>query len=191
MDLLAAFAAGFFAGPFWGWGLFVLLIACDAALLESEHEGFAFFSLLVAGQVIAWVAFDTNPAVWVWNNPVETVRFFFGYFIIGAGYSVFKWWRYLLKIRQRARKDVETLHRLHDASKPPESPRRPRESYARYNKGRISTWIGLWPISAIGTIFGDFLLKIVTRIYDALSEVYERISKRVFDGFEDNNDGYW
>jgi hypothetical protein len=163
-------AAGFFALPFyWMIGLGVLFFI-DVALTESDNAGWAAVSLLAGVFIAAWLGAGVNPFVFTWSHLADIVSFFIVYFIIGAGWSVIRWYRYLIKVRNRLRKTKDSYYRS--------------EAMVSNNKSRITGWITLWPFSVVGTFCGDFIVRLASNIYDALSTVYERLEQHVMGEFD-------
>lgn len=164
------FTLGLFAGmllwPWWGLGIFIVLCLIDAALVENESATFGSIMMLAGTAILVWVAGDMNPFALVWNNLGATVLFVIGFFIFGGIWSLFKWYLHLTNVRDDMKERGTT--------------ERPHNSYARNNKARIIAWIGHWPLSIIGTFFGDVLYRIGRRIYSYLGGTYERIEKHVF-----------
>ncbi len=53
---------------------------------------------------------------------------------------------------------------------------------AKEQKGRITTWILLWPWNLIWTIIGDGLVELTHWIVERLSTLYQRIADHVYKG---------
>ena len=164
------FTLGLFAGlllwPWWGLGIFIVLCLIDAALVENESATFGSAMMIVGTAGLVWLAGDVNPFVLMWQNLGALVLFFFGYFILGGIWSLFKWYLHLTNVREDMKEHGRT--------------ERPRNSYARNNKARFMAWIGHWPFSIIGTFFGDVLYRIGKTVMNYLGGTYERIEKHVF-----------
>jgi hypothetical protein len=155
--------------------MLTLLFIVDIVLVENDCFGWTTTSLLAGLGLAAYFGADVNPFVWAWANVGSILEFFLLFWAAGALWSVLKWYLYLLKVRDRARK--------YAASGGTKS--RPRDSYASENKYRIMGWIAYWPFSMVGSIFGDFLSRIVKNIYRVLSSLYEAMGDKVFSDFED------
>lgn len=168
------FALGLFTGlilwPWWGIGIFILMCLVDAVLVENENATFGTFMMLLGTGILVWLAGDANPFTLAWANIGDILKFFIGYFIVGGLWSIAKWYLYLLKVRDHMKECGEKS--------------RPRESYASNNGERIAAWIGHWPFSMIGTLFGDFLSRIIKSIASFLSNLYEDMANSVFKDFE-------
>lgn len=166
MEFLAGMLTGMLLWPWWGISIFIVLCLIDAALVENESATFGTFMMIVGTAALVWLAGDMNPIALAWENLGAIVVFFFGYFVVGGIWSLFKWYLHLTNVRAEMKEYGKK--------------ERPRESYARHNKGRIMGWIGHWPFSIVGTFFGDFLYRIGRTIYNYLGGTYERIEKHVF-----------
>ncbi len=166
MDFTLGLFTGLLLWPWWGLGIFVILCLIDAALVENESATFGTAMMVIGTGILVWLAGNMNPFVLMWQNFGGVLLFFFGYFILGGIWSLFKWYLNLINVR--------------DAMKEKGKTERPRNSYARNNKARIMAWIGHWPFSIVGTFFGDFLYRIGRTIYNHLGGTYERIEKHVF-----------
>ena len=168
------FTLGLFTGlllwPWWGLGFFVLLCIVDAVLVESENASWGTAMMLIGTALLVWIAGDANPFALVWDNFGNIVKFILLYFAAGALWSIAKWYFFLTNVR------TDMIERGEKT--------RPRQSYARYNQSRIYSWIGHWPFSIIGTVFGDFLTRIVKSIYNTLSNLYDKMANNIFKDFE-------
>lgn len=169
MEFLAGMVAGTLLLPWWGLSLLVILFLIDAALVENDRAGLGTFLMLVGIVAVIWTATDYNPFVLAWDNLANLISFFSLYFVVGAVWSMVKWYFYLINVRE------DMIER--------NTKERPHNSYASNNKGRIMSWVGHWPFSMIGTLVGDFLTKILRTIYETFSSVYERIEKKIFKDF--------
>ncbi len=173
MEILAGFVLGMFTLP-WLWLLAVsILCIVDVVLCENDAFGWATALLIGGVGLVAWLGGDVNVLSWTWANLAGLVKLFIGYLLVGSLWSIVKWYFYLLKIRDRVKESS------HDKNT------RPVDTYARYNMDKLIGWIGHWPFSMIGSLFGDVLTRIVTSIYRVLSGLYDRVANSVFAGFEE------
>jgi len=167
------FTLGLFTGmllwPWWGLGIFALLCLVDVVLVENENASFGTAMMLIGTGVLVWLAGETNPFTLAWDNIGDIIKFFVGYFVVGAVWSIAKWYLYLLKVRDNMSGSTK---------------KRPDESYACNNYDRIGGWIGHWPFSMIGSLFGDFLSRVVKTVIRVLSNLYESLGNVVFKEFE-------
>ena len=172
MEFALGFGLGLLALPWYYLAILSLLFVVDIVLVENEEFGWTFTSLLVVGGLVTWLGTDINPFTWVFYNAASVVKFLVGFFVVGSLWSVLKWYFYLLKVRDRIKDSGRAM-------------KRPYDSYAANNKGLIMAWIGWWPFSVLGTLFGDFLTRIVTSIFNVLSGLYESMANKVFAGFDE------
>lgn len=198
-DLAIGFAVGLFALP-WIWMVaFTCLFLADVILCEADEFAWGTTLLIVGTAAFSWLGAGINPFTWAWHNLGDLSLFFLTYFVIGGLWSVAKWYFFLLKLRNQLKEDItswesrkahwdETQKKATGAATLPrldDRPRRPERSFAINSKGRIMGWIGHWPFSMLGVLFGDFLTKIVKSIYNALSSLYDRVSNSMFAGFDE------
>lgn len=171
LEFALGFAAGFLLLPWYWMSILVLLFIVDIVLVENDCIGWTTTTLLFGLGFAAWLGAGVNPFTWAWVNAANILQFFLMFWAVGALWSILKWYLYLLKVKERAvRRGTKS---------------RPRESFASNNKSRIMGWIAYWPFSMIGSIFGDFLSRIVKNIYRVLSSLYERMGSKVFADFDE------
>ena len=192
MDFVAGLILGYFSLPWFWMGAFGLVLLLDVALAEKEEFAWAGITLAAGAALVAWLGHGVNPFMWVWQNLAQIFLFSLGYLACGSIWSIAKWYLYLLNVRDDLRK---TIARWKSNDRVPsgytsEKPKRPRESYASSQKGRILGWMFYWPFSIAGSIIGDVLYRVLERIYKALAGVYDRISDHLFAEFatEEEND---
>lgn len=113
------------------------------------------------------------------------------YFIAGGLWSIFKWWRFNVSIKNRydeiidsnpSEKMSDILYSIRVYYKNKDLTLPPRASKM---KTTITLWIVSWPWSMIAWVLGDFVMEICTSIYKMLGNVYDRITKSIFgDSFK-------
>lgn len=171
-----------FVLSFWPVALFGALVLFLAASVWQESVTLAVIGLvlyLIAG----WFMVGINPLLWAYENPWRVLLGVIAYAAAGAAWSVFKWRRHMHSPRvQDALK--RGLREWIDS----ESKKRgeafensiwfPDMAYASNNKDRITSWIALWPFSVIGYVVGDWLLRAFERVYEALTGVYDNITRQ-------------
>jgi hypothetical protein len=182
MDLALGFVLGFFALPFWWMLLLTAVFVVDVVLCENDEFGWGTTITVLGTGLVAWLGADVNPVAWLWTNLADVARFLLFYFAIGGLWSIVKWYLYLLKVRDKARAEFERFKAA--GREKDDHPKRPSDSYARENKGRIMGWIAHWPFSMVGSVLGDFLTRIVKTIYNVLSDLYDRMANHVFRDFD-------
>lgn len=189
------------------WIIFAVMAL--AIVLPSKDElGWWNFFILLAGLGAFQLFTKFKIFSFIWLHIAAVPYVLIGYLVIGAIWSVLKWYTLVkdkfklynevrakffkdnkisasvlppihadnfsralanegvLKTWYRGAGDELTIDKI--APKPSE------------NKSRILYWIGWWPLSVVGTIVGDYLLRVVNHIYDLFVTVYERISHSVF-----------
>lgn len=177
MESLAGMYAGFMLWPWWALMLFIIMCLFDAALLEIEREGTGTAIMVIGTGAFIWIFSGVNPFLYVWNNPDTTIILIVVYSLLGGIWSVPKWFLYSIKQRNKELLNAKVARR---------KPQRPKSSYVRNNKARITWWISHWPFSIIGTFIGDFLVQIWDKVYEMFDGLYTRISDYVYKEFEND-----
>lgn len=164
------------------------IIFLGAGASESFLGTLVAFLLLV---VYDW-ANGFHLVDWVWSNPNLFLLGVAGYVALGALWSLLKWrmwlgdeassiqrrWNDYKKLRGRLENEVLNPEFKNDFMK--DRMYGGRWSAAA-NKSRIVYWMSLWPGSVFWTFFHDILLKVWMKVYDLLSNVYDRIARSFID----------
>ena len=174
IELLLAFSL-------WPWLMVLGLVVMFSVSTYSETTLWAFLGM-VGFFSIGFLAYDVNPFVWVYNNPMKLVTGGVLFGAIGAAWSFFKWRKRILSedIQYRMVRAKEEYRKLYPDAEPKDytdSMYFPDQAKASQNKDRIVAWIVLWPLSVIGYFIGEILLEIAEKIYELFSGVYNRITK--------------
>lgn len=178
MEFAFAAVAGVLALPWYVLGILVIVFLCDVGAASKDEFAFATGAIIVGLLLVSglgWWTEGFNPLGWAWNNPVDLITGFFAYALVGCLWSVAKWKLYLRKIFKRAEANWD--------GKSPK--RRPSESYANRNAGRLTGWIFHWPFSMLGVLVGDVILRFADTLYKALHGLFERMARSQFKGYEE------
>jgi len=180
----------FILGGVWFWLLTVAFIIALIWEISGDRGVAALFTVGVYlglihlfGNATIFSALAANPAWLYIGIPV--------YFVVGALWSLGKWYLYVKRDMRENYKEqrMEWLHingmenATLDTPIPEEwkvqwvkAKRKPHKILARRNKGRIMTWMTFWPFSALWAAIDEPW----RYIYDALSELFQRISDHVY-----------
>ncbi len=175
IETLLAFA-------FLPWFLGIVLLGCFVAASYHETISVAIIGVLVVG-ILAYFAYDINPFMWIYNNPITIVLGGLFYLAAGAGWSIFKWGKNLSsKILQE---EMLFAKKRYNQENPGayeydyiKAYYFPKRALSVHNKDRIATWIFMWPISVVSYVLGEFLVDIFNKIYDLLGSVYDRMTRQ-------------
>ena len=185
MEFLFGLLVGLSGLGFW-WLAFIALFVL-AEVISVYNESTPSCSLFLGVFIAAVFAFNwlggnplLSPLLFCWEHISCFLVGFPLYFLFGGLWSLFKWYQYLLKVRDELRISVSHWEKHPSGHKPTRQPR----SYASNNKGRIMGWIAYWPFSVLAYLFGDFLSSVVRSVYRSLSKVYDGMGNRIFKGFE-------
>jgi len=153
------------------WTLVALLFVVLATCTEAGWGGVATTILVLLAGLVCYLT-HTNPLVWIGSNPGSLLVYLIGYFVAGAAYSVFKWWRW---VTWRAKKY---------ASIAPQSYQ--RELYGKpkvtSEGGRLLGWMVAWPVSGFWTLVNDPVRHVFEVLRDWLKNVYQSIADHAYEG---------
>lgn len=162
-----------------GTVIFALVIM---ALVEFNRPFWATTVLIIS---FAGLVFMTNYPIWteVRANPLLLLYWTLGYLLIGAGWSLFKWSRYVT----RTVKGWATCEYSHYRAKVLEIQKAesddkvdlPHEIDPGYNKDRFFGWAVYWPFSAFWTVLDDPLRALFEFLYEQFGQVYTKIAQRI------------
>lgn len=178
------------------WEFWIVLIAIAGLILASADEkneayNFTSFGIVILMFVALHYLADFSIVTWTRENP-GALWFLPFYFVIGTVWSVLKWYLLLKEKYAEAKEDWARIEKSNTNSNSFDHQsfsnllkcRMPKAS--RY-RDRITYWINFWPASMLWTSLHEVFEKIAVRIYNAISGVYDRLSKRIFRFEEDKN----
>lgn len=167
LELFALGTVGF-------WALCVLISILFIATVENEKYwfpsllGMSFIALYwkpLFNLVPNWHAIGIGALVYV---------------LVGTVWSIFRWFRFVKGVADTYRENyADTVDGTINHLSPGKLADLKREIDVANNKSRITAWISFWPWSLVWNITGDFF----KMVYEALSGVYENITKKALDGF--------
>lgn len=188
----------FVIGTFWFWLLLAAATLFIGVCVTSEKFGKATLCMLGTFLVLALFG-NFNVLNWLRDNPIQnTLIGFASYFLIGAVWSVAKWWFFV----RRQREEYDELkrgflkHRGVEGNIIPDHHKSTwRETIAhargfrfaptfppraRHFKGKITAWMTYWPWSMIVTVIDDPIRKLFNAIFNAIQGVFQGISDKAF-----------
>lgn len=178
----------------------VFLILVDSVVLSfcthdgQPHPGFALlclvaFVVFVIGAVSTGLGLGIADVLWgIVTRPWEVVAAVLLYLGAGVFYAGFYKWRRLNKERAKVfmeRKNAlltdfqnqVTYKDFLDYVKM----RMDMPPSVSGNKERLSTWVGLWPFSALASVAYDGLYRLFTNIVEWCSAFWHRIQRRIWE----------
>jgi len=198
----------------WFWVVIVELVLIAYAVHEDE-----FYPPIlgcIGGLAALHFFSDIQVLIYLKTNYLMIIKYFVYYVGIGAGWSVIKWYLFLLKEKDRyevvrekflknniikIKNTTIASHLTSDDVKLAKEgiiPQDWKEDWksemmwrnlpptAKENKSRLMTWCSYWLVSMIGTFLGDFLQQAFDVIYNLLGNLYDRITKAVFGKFDED-----
>jgi len=204
----AMLGAMFFGGI---WAMTASIVFIIAAILFTASESFSLAYLAFVIYLIVFAIFGpVNPFVLTWHNPLDVFGWFIEYFVLGALYSITKYWSYVTKVVNiileiKKRFIAEYKLTISPKDEIPEDFRVKWKDY-RYNhleyrdrdrvdnlrptqqKALIMNWIAFWPFSALGLFVADPLRHLVTSIYEHLVSIYGKMYDKIVSNKINLND---
>lgn len=172
--------------------LLLLDVLC-LALVSERGVGFWGFASFVGFwgllTTLAHLTLDLNVGTWLLHNWQFGIAGFVSYLGVGVVWTFFKWWRFARLSRAKIIEWLDhnsiypgetTDHFYRKAPGPAQYKDGKFSLEASSHKGRIISWLAMWPFSVIGTLVGDLLFRLWETIYEMFSGVYQRISDLVF-----------
>jgi hypothetical protein len=156
--------------PLWIFFLFVVFVA-ECVAIEYESAMSAGVLLLIAVIGLPFIG-GVNPFTWVLANPILFGLYFLWYVLIGAGYSVFRFWLYLRDLRSHLRElKAQNLMMV---------------EVPKFNDKMIyliQLWMVYWPVSMFWTLSNRPIKWLYNTLYDLFRSTYVKIYKSVFKEF--------
>jgi len=196
-------------GTIWFWVIVTLLCAVAVVFLDHlERDGEEGFGALIALSLFSAALFYfcgqlKAVVIAAFANPILTLEFVAGYFVIGLIYSFIKWYLYLRNIKEkyitfkvnwiRNHLAKERWTEITNWSNPPvpEDMKQDWEEELKFqtliqmfvrgeilaseHKVRITAWIAWWPISSFWTLLNDPIKKIANYLFSQFKEIYNKI----------------
>jgi hypothetical protein len=192
----------FVVGSLWFWLLLAVEMLVLLVLLEWEQGAVATLTLAATLLALQFLG-DVNVYGYAISHPWTVVLGAVGYFALGTGWAVAKWWFYVREQRAWYDELRAAFLRTHgyapDGAMPEglqpqwmwclDNARKERRSLdvhplAAGHKRRIVRWMSYWPWSATWTLLKDPVRKAFVSIYHHLSDYLQEISDRAFHGVE-------
>jgi hypothetical protein len=167
---------------FWAiFGPISLLFFC----YRIENKGDATFPtiLLLSFSILLQLATDIKPFTFIYNNPIDSLYYIFGYILLGILYVWIKWYSFVhTAVRKR---DQYLLTNKKGGSIEGNS----IAYFTGYKsfpiqvsdyKEMIFGWIFYWPISSLYTLLNDPIYRILNGIYNLIANSLQNISDNAF-----------
>ena len=186
-------------------GLIVIVIVATV-LTETEKFGWATI-FLIGGVVIAQFSHMLDLLTFASTHAMATVLYALVYVAVGIVWSFVKWFSFLIMARDRYREWKSQFlfnQGLDPNGQLPEDKQKEFRDFihmrrncsyrdivynnvyagkrpqASENKGRIVSWMSLWPCSVIGTLLNDPVRRLFNYLFNSFKALYQRMSDRVF-----------
>jgi hypothetical protein len=192
----------FVVGSLWFWLLLIAETILLLILLEWEQGTVATLSLVATLLALQFLS-DLNLAGHAIHYPWTVVLGILGYFAVGTGWTIVKWWFYVREQRadydelraaflrvQGYERDSPMPENLRSqwqwclASARKERRRLDVHPLAAGHKAQIVRWMSYWPWSATWTLLKDPVRKAFLSIYHQIADYLQEISDKAFRGVE-------
>lgn len=110
----------------------------------------------------------------------RVVMYSAGYLLIGAVWSVIKWWLNETNRVRKARNEYESIKDNGNSHLTWEQFRDRHKTKVSLEKDLIVAWILLWVFNIPYTFLHDIVVRVARRIYTELTRVYQRITDHVW-----------
>ena len=188
-------------GGIWASTFTVIFIVAVILLTAVEDFGWSYAAFIVYALALT-IFTSANPFLYVWHNPLNSIEFFVGYFVLGAIFAIIKYWSFIQKIVQKI-KDIKKQFIQDNKLKISTTDEIPEEYQSKWescksdklssseqrkirnglrpsdNASLITNWIAWWPFVAVGLFVADPLRHLVTSIYEHLVATFGRIYERI------------
>lgn len=163
-------------------GLALILWLLISTFMDSgKWFSFAIF----IGLLTVFVLFGTAFLSFIMLNLKVILIGAISYFVLGGIWSVFKWYRLNIKVRNSYNDAVSKgLNHDHAISRAKEVNHvRSVPPSPAYHKSTITFWIVSWPFSIVTWILGDLVVDVCNYVYELLAGIYTSITKNIFKDF--------
>jgi len=155
----------FVVGTFWFWLL--LVAAVILLIIALENDAFWKATLVVAVTITVLIFMGAGKELGsvgsaIWHNPGTSVLCVLGYLLVGSGWSVYKWIRFL---KEYARNISETDGKIREYE---------LKGLVKNNKTKLINWMTYWPFSMLWAALSDPFHE----IYIRLTGLYDRLAKK-------------
>lgn len=188
-------------GGFWFW-LSVAVASIVLIRVIEEDDALPGFIVLAVTAVIFMVFgnFMLGVVNYIYHNPLILLGGVAIYLLAGLLYSVYRWWRYLIKKRKEFDQNkVEWIRREKQRRDHAKEQYNPEDILAAWkknvadnsllqqyiprlsrNKERITCWMTFWPWSLFWYMFRKLFIEIWNNIYKLFQGMFRRIRNSVF-----------
>ncbi len=186
-------------GGLWFWMLALLFVVLVTAFLDQEVYGFIVVFTILGALIFYFLGRGREIVDYYINNPTSILVHIGLYVVLGALYSVLKWFLFVKNKKNEYLKEKKEFVEGKLKEGRCESTIKASwkesfgsfESFAKYltpskNKGKITFWIIYWPFSLLSLILRDLTVEIATFVMNKLGSVYKAVSKGQFSDIEED-----
>lgn len=181
----------FLFGTFWFWALCAAELVLLFIFVENEKGWSATVSLLTFGALLQWCG-QIDILGYAWAHPIHILGALASYFLIGFGWSTFKWFDFVVgRKHEYEEMKADFLRSKGQPSNTKVVPEELRKEWIqqlgyrhtqkwgeppqiRDNKARWMHWASMWPISIICYLIGDLIVNIFNSVYRRIASWLQR-----------------
>jgi len=198
----------------WFWIIAVSIMAIVIKEIEDESMFALGFTTVVTALLWFFVVSGSIEIIkWCYNNSLAALGLIAAYFLIGAIWSVVKWYLFLNNIREDYYKFKGEFLRNVGEENYGHNPKIPKKYFDRFKKlmdaeggvcnyapykvrqmykndiqiagykSIIISWIIWWPVTLVWTLINDPIRKAAEHVYRNLARVYRNIADRMSHAF--------
>lgn len=192
----------FMFGTFWFWALLGVGMIVMTAFIVHERDVKAALTLVVVLAALALFG-DFNALAWIRAHAVGFCVGLGVYLAFGTVFAVFKWWRFVGRLRDtydEAKARYLQTHGLAGPGIPVEyrgdwrnhvrqyvrDLRGDFPPQARSYKGKIVSWMTYWPWNLLWTLINDPIRRLFKAIFQMIQGILQGISDRAFQDTADD-----
>ena len=169
------------AGTIWFWIILVVAGIIITYCLEQEEYGGTWSTVICVATLAILYFFGAGRDLssllqFIEQNPGTVIAAFFGYIALGVGWSMAKWYFFILRAREKFLEANSRDNRTNYSSSSAED----SIPQAKRYKARILSWMFYWPFSALWTGLNEPVRRIFLNIFRNLEATYDRMSKKIF-----------
>jgi hypothetical protein len=163
---------------FWLWPVLIGFTILAVLCLEYE-KGWGAAIMVIGTIAVIHFGLQFNILRWILEHPGTITVGIVLYFVVGTGWSFFKWWEFLHKTKEE-HDLLRAEWNRHWANSPnPPTHLLPRRIEAHHHKDRILMWMTYWPWSVAAFVFVDGIKKVFTAIYNKVAPAFQRMADRI------------
>ena len=142
----------------WYWLVPIVIVMLITLIAFWNEEPLGSLGMLIVCGIVFYNVPTALTAIM--ENPIIILSGILVYVVIGFIWSVFKWYKKLISLRDNGVKNIPQASSF---------------------KGAIIIWASYWPIGMVRYVLGDLLEDLFTALWKRFNGVYQKIANKVFE----------